>query len=436
MLLAVGSNSQGQLAVQDAADRLEFTRVTGLPRDEPPSALALGGNHSLVLANALLYAAGSNDRTQLGPGPTTPRTSFDLLPLELVLAALSPADRSLIPPGPCVIVAIAAAWDATFVQLRPTARADDVLLSMGANDWDELGLGNRGYNGASVHVVSLSYLTRHRPPGSYTQITSLAAGPRHVVLSLDILDDTTALPVAPSLPIGWGAARHGQLGSPPPPGVPPRTIAFPSLIPLPKPLAGARVEQVAVGRDHTALLLRLPSASSSTIHLLGSNKHGQVSYPPSKKPTTAEAGIAQVGCTWSGTCVLRAATPTRVLEAIGSNSHGQLGRLPTFAQPPYPSISIPLPPSFEVDKVACGSEHVLVLGTMQGGAKEVWGWGWNEHGNLGNGDKEDVWAPVRVWPVAGTKVERDEGEEGGGPAPGRPLDIWAGNATSWISVGP
>ena len=54
-------------------------------------------------------------------------------------------------------------------------------------------------------------------------------------------------------------------------------------------------------------------------------------------------------------------------------------------------------------QIACGSEHVLALvkSLDQDSAtptSQIWGWGWNEHGNLGLGDTEDVKLPVRIWP--------------------------------------
>ena len=69
----------------------------------------------------------------------------------------------------------------------------------------------------------------------------------------------------------------------------------------------------------------------------------------------------------------------------------------------------------------CGSEHVLcVLGQA-----EVWGWGWNEHGNLATGSLNDVKAPVRIWPPLSAPVGEKMGEAVG---------VWAGCGTSWIAV--
>ena len=77
-----------------------------------------------------------------------------------------------------------------------------------------------------------------------------------------------------------------------------------------------------------------------------------------------------------------------------------------------------------VERLVCGSEHVVCLVEREGdvGRREVWGWGWNEHGNLGVGHTEDVDAPVRVWPPAGETASAEV------------VDLWAGCGTSWVLV--
>jgi protein ATS1 len=74
-------------------------------------------------------------------------------------------------------------------------------------------------------------------------------------------------------------------------------------------------------------------------------------------------------------------------------------------------------------EIACGSEHVLALVSHRNSecCEQVWGWGWNEHGNLGLGHTVDVPTPVRLWPPSDLD-ERVSSIQG----------IWAGLGTSWI----
>lgn len=46
----------------------------------------------------------------------------------------------------------------------------------------------------------------------------------------------------------------------------------------------------------------------------------------------------------------------------------------------------------DVEQIACGAEHSMAL--CQDGS--LYGWGWNEHGNVGNGEKENILFPTKV----------------------------------------
>lgn len=112
------------------------------------------------------------------------------------------------------------------------------------------------------------------------------------------------------------------------------------------------------------------------------------------------------------------------IRAAGSNTHGQLG----LGHTEIPrGISEDRGPSFEVSlrhgrlaKLACGTEHALTLWTFQDSETrpEVWCWGWNEHGNLGLGTRQDAHVPMKVTPQL--------------PDGSQVIDIWAGSGTSWI----
>lgn len=46
----------------------------------------------------------------------------------------------------------------------------------------------------------------------------------------------------------------------------------------------------------------------------------------------------------------------------------------------------------KIKQCAVGSHHMFVLDEDN----VIWSWGWNEHGNCGNGELENVFVPVRV----------------------------------------
>ena len=108
----------------------------------------------------------------------------------------------------------------------------------------------------------------------------------------------------------------------------------------------------------------------------------------------------------------------------GSNSHSQLGWNHHDGDPS--SGRVEFPPSVDTTsttvQIACGSEHVLAL--IKGpSSDQVWGWGWNEHGNLGTGNTSDVPIPAQLLPPLN--------ENGAG----RVMNIsgmWGGCGTSWI----
>ena len=67
---------------------------------------------------------------------------------------------------------------------------------------------------------------------------------------------------------------------------------------------------------------------------------------------------------------------------------------------------------------ACGSKHALCALESEG-QTEVWGWGWNEPGNLATGSLNDVRPIVRICPLR-PEERRRERRLGRGLGVGRP----------------
>ncbi|GAA5861457.1 hypothetical protein JCM1840_005377 [Sporobolomyces johnsonii] len=488
-LYSTGSNSHGQLGLGHDHDSVHYRPVSLLNHWRPID-LAFGANHSLLLARrkgeTALFAAGSNAARQLGPGPSDTRLSFQRLELE-----------GLLSPDSCLtadaydVQGIAACWETSFVHLRPRdgpgteQQSSDLLLSFGASDWGERGLGDAAA-GPTPTVVSFAHLT-----SSPIRIHSLVAGPRHVLALLEPISSASS---SPFLLVGWGASRHGQLGSVPSSSSPPKITLLPRPVHLPSPYTPADILSCACGKDHSAILVRSRGQGKTAVVLMGNSRHGQLGpdssssssaresermrilafdddvrpalFPPAPPPPSAvKTELRHLGCTWNGTYLaltrssVRPSSPSPdsppspdALLAFGLNSHGQLARPPSTLAKSAAALPIDLagPSSTQLRKLACGSEHLVALLVSSRSEHdneeeetEVCTWGWNEHGNLGLGMTEDVWAPRKV-ALTSLLSGRDggAGEEGEGEAEARKrggkrrriVDVWAGNATSWILV--
>lgn len=417
-LYSAGSNARGQLATGDTEDAHTFSpcRFRGSPPGHLPDGttavldVACGANHTLALLSRdgtrEVWGCGDGRRGQLGPAHVGEDGSA-FWPLDLRGEGLD----GYVPR------VVAAGWETSYVVLSSPG-GSDVLISLGADDFGNLGVGGcKGATAAvqSIHRVPLLGALSNLPEGEKTlTVRSLNAGPHHVVaaVSLTMADGATTEAL-----VGWGTARHGQLrdatsgthkASP--------TQTSPRVIHLDgERSALGTVSHYALGNQHTVFL-----HSSGKVSGIGSNRKHQIEL----LETVEDA--RDVACTWNGTYVLTRDGSGDGIVATGSNNHGQLGRATVGTSVTLGRVDFP--PSMDpwrILKLACGSEHVLCLvevdshGTTR---REVWGWGWNEHGNLGIGTTEDAHVPVQIWPregnIAATRV----------------LDIWGGNGTSWIVV--
>ncbi|KAK0209023.1 regulator of chromosome condensation 1/beta-lactamase-inhibitor protein II [Desarmillaria ectypa] len=360
-LVSAGSNAHGQLANGIVDDSHAFATCIFKDLPLPDSRivdLCCGANHTLLLLETgeglrELWGCGDGRAGQLGPDWVESSTSFRPVTLNRDGYTLK---------------MISASWETSYIVLeRPGQR--DVLISMGANDFGDLGVGT-ARSAAGIHVVEL--------PCEGETITAMYAGQHHIVIQVD-----------GAQLVGWGLSRHGQLGEPK------AKVARPRIIPV-----EGQIMSIALGAQHTALLL-----TSGHVIGLGSNRKEQL------QGLEMLSNVRMVDCTWNGTY---AVVGDRI-RSTGSHSKGQLGRSLTG---PY----VEFPHNHRLKKLACGTEHVLVLFDAVDGDSEVWGWGWNEHGNLGLGTTEDMRLPVKLWPRDST------------PGSGRAVDIWAGSGTSWMCV--
>lgn len=441
VILASGSNAHGQLANGTTDDAHVFTpcRFSGYPDGLLPSnttqvlQIASGANHVVVLLERRvdavpmleLWGCGDGSRGQLGPAFTNSaqhegsKSTSVFKPINLFL------HRHGLQGYGCRLVA--ASWETTYAVLS-CAEKGDVLVSFGADDFGDLGIGgikHGKYAMGTVHVVKFDHITVHGIPLESNDIVveSLNAGPHHIVAQLK---RSLKLDYPQYITVGWGTSRHDQLGKIPATSArPARFVALPRVIAV--GVAEDRVISAGLGNQHTVLL-----HASGRVTCLGSDRKHQLRGIASQKD------VRSLGCTWNGTYIVTDPEGVSHIVATGSHSKGQLGRItPSSLMDTEGTSSVQFcftSSTHHLENIACGSEHVLSLFTVARSTSEVandvdtevWGWGWNEHGNLGVGMTDDVILPVKIWPSTSTD-EKKIGRE-------RAVGIWAGCGTSWIIV--
>ncbi|KAF9225253.1 RCC1/BLIP-II [Gyrodon lividus] len=430
-LLTAGSNAKGQLGIGSCEDAHVFTpcKFANCEPDQlPPSAsrvvrIACGANHTVLLLEHLdgaitLWGTGDGKRGQLGTKSEDPGSALSSVSQTIFRKLVMPLSASYEYLG-YTYKLIAAAWETTYIVLSCPGKSD-VLISMGANDFGALGVGEQGNGSTSSssdpRVVDFDALFADSSKGKGTEprticIQSLDAGPRHVIVQLQTVATDAGSSESPPILVGWGASRHGQLGQ----KVEARFTSRPTCVPI--NIQEDRMVSCALGNQHTVVL-----HESGRISTFGSNKQGQLPL------RSAWESLLGLGCTWNSTYVLLVEGDKHVLLAMGNNAQGQLGRGSTTEFASTAIEAVKLPADYDISTFACGSEHVLTMmsGPSGGDSWSVLGWGWNEHGNLGLGSLGDVALPTRLWP-------RGDIEEYS-KYPQKIVNIWAGCATSWLVV--
>ena len=431
-LLSTGSNSHGQLGNNTLDDShifqpCSFTNYP--PNSLPPGTSAVlsvvsGANHTLVLLESVdqlglkkteLWGCGDGRAGQLGrnykeeslAGSSTAK--FRKIKLFL-------GENSL--PGYSYRL-ISASWETSYAVLSCSGKGD-VVISMGSDEFGDLGIGGLTSTARiekDFHVVKFDHLSMPSSIHNTLRVESITSGQRHTIVQLQILESP--------LLVGWGTSRHGQLGQ----VAPLSNSKPPPFTSLPRIISLDDVVSSALGIHHSLFL-----HASGQISTLGSNRKGQRQLLPSKS-------VRAIGCTWNGSYAVVESNEGWRIYSSGSNSHGQLGLkaagplnadIPNSGIVHFPEILDSNSTSIEI---ACGSEHILVLSrhtnmedcsVQQQQVSELWGWGWNEHGNLGTGNTDDTFLPLKIWSNEPGFVSYFKGAH-------ELIGIWAGAGTSWIS---
>ncbi|KNZ43765.1 hypothetical protein VP01_988g3 [Puccinia sorghi] len=387
ILFSAGSNSHGQLTTntnqQDIHHFEEAARF--LPLSSSSSRVvssAAGGRHALFLTcHSELYGCGDGSQGQLPPSsyripPPPPDGDTHTALAQINYKKLILHSPHIDPQLQQTLVnkyrpvQVAACWETSFIvlschpELGPEESLiyDDHILAFGSNN-----LLVRGSAAPALldhpslpNLVELPSKSQHQSQTGRRTIR-LHASCRHLI-ALVAHQGSMQL-------VGWGAARHGQLG----PALTARSVT-PCVLPLTFPSGPTTTFEsvkIALGNQHTVVVC------PTQIWCWGSNRHGQL--PPSLH-ALPPADILELQASWNATFLILQQPNSpghKRLLGYGSNSHGQL----LSHDPSLTCLDRLILSSFS--HLVSGSEHLLIANLLYD-RHEVWGWGWNEHGNLGS----------------------------------------------------
>jgi alpha-tubulin suppressor-like RCC1 family protein len=300
----------------------------------------------------LALATGDNDFGQLGDGTTTERHT----PVEVAL-----------PEGVSITQIAAGVWHSLALT------SDGRVLAWGDNEYGQLGDGTTTSSNTPVEVALPEGVT----------VTQIAIGHHY---SLAVTSDGRGL--------GWGWNGYGELGD----GTTtsrdtPVEVALPAGVTITQ-ISGQYVHSLAVTSDGRALAWGWNGQGE-----LGDGTTTQrltpieAALPPGVTVTQVAAGGNQsLALTSDGGAL-----------AWGWNGYGQLGDGTTTDR--YTPVPVALPPGVTLTEVAYGSVQALAL-TSDGRALA---WGYNAHGQLGDGTTTDRYTPVPVALPDGVTVTQISG---------------------------
>ena len=272
-LYAFGSNGSGQLGLGHCDDVFTPT-FAALPSDapsEPPSRIAAGGNHTLILfPSGAVYAAGENVDGRCGLPGASSASTFKRV------AISQPEGETCRQFTFC-----AATWEASILVTR-----QNQVCTFGSGHKGELG------HGDSLPVASEPKCMTNFPPEGLA-IVDLEACMSHVIAVLSNGDV-----------YGWGNGRKGQLGGS-------TTVNW---SPLKIEGLDFPVVRAVCGREFTYLVGH-PEQGRHVI--LGSDKYFIRSGAPSS--IRQWQGLT---ASWGSIFV---SSPGHTLKSWGRDDHGQLG---------------------------------------------------------------------------------------------------------------
>ncbi|MGO8669787.1 MAG: RCC1 domain-containing protein [Capsulimonadaceae bacterium] len=368
---AWGCNSSGQLGngtTTNSCVPVEVEDPTGNTYLTKVSAVAAGASHSIAIVPpvspygvGIVSSWGDNSYGELGNGTTTgstvPVSLANLPPLISMSAIAAGGDHSLIIP------------------------AEYPMATFGEGNYGELGDGQS----PTGPTPSLTYVTP--PSGPYegmlmpSGMTAVSDGQYHC-LALSATGTVSA----------WGDNNYGQLGN-----------GGTSSSAIPVAVNGlSGVVAIAAGYYHSLALLQ-----NGTVWAWGYNSNGELgsgttSYSYSSTPvqvvdptdpTGYLTGITAIAAGGDFSLALRS---DGCVVGWGSNFWGQLGYGSGGFDTANHPTPVPVQDLTNVTTISAGGNHSLAIDANG----NVWAWGFNMFGQLGNGTTDETGNPIPV-PVTG-----------------------------------
>jgi alpha-tubulin suppressor-like RCC1 family protein len=306
------------------------------PRPAAAAVMAAGQMHSVVVKpDGTVWSWGTDTLGQLGDGVLAHTTADDAWAKNLF-----------------DVVAVAAGGNHTLA-----LRQDGTVWAWGDNLWGELGDGRRTTRAVPARVPGLD------------RIVAIAAGYLH---SLALAADGSLW--------AWGDNHYGQLGT---------GTTTPSLMPV-RVQGLSNVTTIGAGFFHSVAIDR-----AGHVFSWGQNTHGQLGHggPQPRKLPTEMSSIREAVAITAGQFHTLALRRDGTVWSWGGNTFGQLGRGitagVTSADDPAPAA---VPGLLGVTMIAAGEDHSAAL-TSDG---QVWTWGDNLYGQLGDGTWEVRRRPVKA----------------------------------------
>ncbi len=401
-VLAWGLNTSGQLG-----NGTTTSSATPLAVALPSGTVATGIADELVNGLALtsgggIYSWGANPDGELGDGSTVPSTT----PVAVNVPSGSTAGAIGAGPYSASNLAIVTAVTTTTTvtsDLNPSQANQAVTFTATVSPANAVGTVAFSADGSPIAGCAAASLALSA--GSYvaTCSTSTLSVGSHGVSALYSGDGvhgsssgTLASPQvvnpAPSgVAVGFGLNTSGQIGD----GTAANTSTpLATLLP-----AGTTVTSVVGGTSNGLVL-----TTTGAVYAFGDDSDGQLG----NGTTSTTPALTPVPVTFPGGTVITAIatgylnnfalSSTGQVFAWGDNSDGQLGNTTTAnATLPTP---VSLPAGTVVTAIAAGFEHALAL-TSTG---QIYAWGYNASGQLGNGSTTSVATPVSVLLPSGTSA--------------------------------
>ncbi|WP_425605035.1 InlB B-repeat-containing protein [Bombiscardovia apis] len=316
------------------------------------SQISTGWNHTLGLgSNGRIYAWGKNDSGQLGDGSTNNHV------VPMVVNTPAGVKYRQVVAGPNTSFALG---------------SDNHWYAWGANTSGQLG------NGTTTNQLTPVAISMPTGVGAYTQISP---GENH---TLALGDDGTAY--------AWGANTNGQLGNN-------TTISSLSPVKVQIPAGAFQFTSVSAGSSHS-----IATGDNGLAYAWGSNQYGQIGSvfitvgDRSQVPVEVQLPVglskskqATASANWS----IGIGDNGRIIT-WGYNGQNQLGNGNTVNQSLPAEAQLPASLTFTSVKPKANST-IAIANTGQ-----IYAWGANTAGQLGNGNQNNQPSPVAVNPKPGT----------------------------------